>query len=194
MHYGTSETVFVDRIYATLGFIIVICGINRPYFVIERIDERTQRKKYSRAKKVGTLIESLESKHSLYILTNQAARKLQACYNRELSSLGITAQQMVGLGIICSHEDLRVRDQNPALVIAYPLGDTSEKLKCPDMTFPVAFCAFTLKSHHKKSIRIRQYHHKNATFLSIIEIPCWIALNIFRKRLIEGATLFNRRL
>ena len=46
------------------------------------------------------------AKYFLLTLSTQTARKLLAYYNRELASLGITAQQMIALGILCFQEDL----------------------------------------------------------------------------------------
>lgn len=45
-----------------------------------------------------------QPKYFYLMLTNQAARKMVAYYNRELSSVGITAQQMLSLGVLW-HED-----------------------------------------------------------------------------------------
>jgi len=46
------------------------------------------------------------AKYFLLTLATQTVRKLLAYYNRELASLGITAQQMIALGILCFQEDL----------------------------------------------------------------------------------------
>ena len=55
-----------------------------------------------------------------YALTNQAARKLQVFYNRKLSPLGITAQQMVALGIIGFHENLSLGEFAKQLKVRKP--------------------------------------------------------------------------
>lgn len=41
-----------------------------------------------------------EPKYFIFFLTNQVSRKIVAYYNRELGELGITAQQMLGLGVL----------------------------------------------------------------------------------------------
>ena len=46
------------------------------------------------------------AKYFLLTLTAQTVRKLVAYYNRELGPLGITAQQMIALGVLCFQEDL----------------------------------------------------------------------------------------
>jgi len=45
------------------------------------------------------------ARYFLCTLTTQTARKLVAYYNRELSSLGLTAQQMIALGVLCFQEE-----------------------------------------------------------------------------------------
>jgi len=52
------------------------------------------------------LTNSSAAKYFLLTLATQTVRKLLAYYNRELASLGITAQQMIALGILCFQEDL----------------------------------------------------------------------------------------
>jgi len=51
-------------------------------------------------------MNSATAKYFLLTLSTQTVRKLLAYYNRELASLGITAQQMIALGILCFQEDL----------------------------------------------------------------------------------------
>ncbi len=46
------------------------------------------------------------AKYFLLTLSTQTVRKLLAYYNRELAPLGITAQQMIALGVLCFQEDL----------------------------------------------------------------------------------------
>jgi DNA-binding MarR family transcriptional regulator len=46
------------------------------------------------------------AKYFLLTLSTQTVRKLLAYYNRELASLGITAQQMIALGVLCFQENL----------------------------------------------------------------------------------------
>ena len=62
------------------------------------------------------LMDSTTAKYFLLTLSTQTARKLLAYYNRELASLGITAQQMVALGVLCFQENLS-------------LGEFAEKMK-----------------------------------------------------------------
>ncbi len=52
------------------------------------------------------LMNDPTAKYFLLTLTTQTVRKLLAYYNRELASLGITAQQMIALGVLCFQEDL----------------------------------------------------------------------------------------
>jgi len=52
------------------------------------------------------LMNSSTAKYFLLTLSTQTVRKLLAYYNRELASLGITAQQMIALGVLCFQEDL----------------------------------------------------------------------------------------
>ncbi len=46
------------------------------------------------------------AKYFLLTKATQAVRKLVSYYNSELSSLGITAPQMIALGVLCFQEDL----------------------------------------------------------------------------------------
>jgi DNA-binding MarR family transcriptional regulator len=46
------------------------------------------------------------AKYFLLTTATQAVRKLVSYYNNELSPLGITAQQMIALGVLCFQEDL----------------------------------------------------------------------------------------
>ena len=52
------------------------------------------------------LMNSSTAKYFLLTLSTQTVRKLLSYYNRELAPLGITAQQMIALGILCFQEDL----------------------------------------------------------------------------------------
>ncbi len=52
------------------------------------------------------LTKNTISKYFLLTLVSQTERKLVAYYNRELAPLGITAQQMIALGILCFNDDL----------------------------------------------------------------------------------------
>lgn len=52
------------------------------------------------------LMKNSTAKYFLLTLSTQTVRKLLAYYNRELASLGITAQQMIALGVLCFQEDL----------------------------------------------------------------------------------------
>jgi MarR family transcriptional regulator, organic hydroperoxide resistance regulator len=52
------------------------------------------------------LSNNSSAKYFLLTLTAQTVRKLVAYYNRELAPLGITAQQMIALGVLCFQEDL----------------------------------------------------------------------------------------
>jgi len=49
---------------------------------------------------------SSESKYFLCTQLTRASRKIVAYYNRELSSLGLTAQQLIALGVLISEENL----------------------------------------------------------------------------------------
>jgi len=51
-------------------------------------------------------MNSSTAKYFLLTLSTQTVRKLLAYYNRELAPLGITAQQMIALGVLCFQEDL----------------------------------------------------------------------------------------
>ena len=51
-------------------------------------------------------MNSSTAKYFLLTLSTQTVRKLLAYYNRELASLGITAQQMIALGVLCFQENL----------------------------------------------------------------------------------------
>jgi len=48
----------------------------------------------------------VESKYFLCTQLTRAARKIVAYYNRELAPLGLTAQQLIALGILIFEEDL----------------------------------------------------------------------------------------
>lgn len=48
----------------------------------------------------------IESKYFLCTQLTRAARKIVAHYNRELAQLGLTAQQLIALGILISEEDI----------------------------------------------------------------------------------------
>ena len=49
---------------------------------------------------------SVESKYFLCTQLTRAARKIVAYYNRELAPLGLTAQQLIALGVLIFEEDL----------------------------------------------------------------------------------------
>ncbi len=48
----------------------------------------------------------VDSKYFLCTQLTRASRKIVAYYNRELASLGLTAQQLIALGILIFEEDL----------------------------------------------------------------------------------------
>jgi DNA-binding MarR family transcriptional regulator len=49
---------------------------------------------------------SVDSKYFLCTQLTRAARKIVAYYNRELAPLGLTAQQLIALGVLISEENL----------------------------------------------------------------------------------------
>lgn len=49
---------------------------------------------------------SVESKYFLCTQLTRASRKIVAYYNRELAPLGLTAQQLIALGVLISEENL----------------------------------------------------------------------------------------
>jgi len=49
---------------------------------------------------------SSESKYFLCTQLTRASRKIVAYYNRELAPLGLTAQQLIALGVLISNENL----------------------------------------------------------------------------------------
>ena len=61
-----------------------------------------------------------------------------------------------------------LRDQNLAIVVSDPSGNSTKKLECPYVSFPVSLCTFPLKRTNKKGVRIwkRHHHEMNLTQLT----------------------------
>ncbi|MCP4681609.1 MAG: MarR family transcriptional regulator [Desulfobacterales bacterium] len=51
-------------------------------------------------------MDNITAKYFLFTLSSQVTRKLVAYYNQELAPLGLTAQQLIALGVLCFEEDL----------------------------------------------------------------------------------------
>ena len=53
-------------------------------------------------------MQTIEGEHKYFLCTpiTRAARKIVSYYNRELAPLGLTAQQLIALGILIFEEDL----------------------------------------------------------------------------------------
>ncbi len=72
------------------------------------------------AQKVSILTETPSAKYFLCRLTTQVARKMVAHYNLAFAPLGLTARQLVALGILAYSESLTISDFAERLMIRKP--------------------------------------------------------------------------
>ena len=94
---------------------------------------------------------NLTAKYFLCTLATQLQRKLVAYYNRELASLGLTAQQLIALGVLCFQENLS-------------LGEFAERLKVKKST-----AVSMIKGLEAKGLVMREAHEQDGR-LNVLKI------------------------
>ena len=68
--------------------------------------------------------DSIESKYLLCTLITQAARKIVSHYNREFAPLGLTAQQIMALGVVTSENGVNLGEFAKRLKLGKPAAGT----------------------------------------------------------------------
>ncbi len=68
--------------------------------------------------------DNIESKYLLCTLITQAARKIVSHYNREFAPLGLTAQQIMALGVVTSENGVNLGEFAKRLKLGKPAAGT----------------------------------------------------------------------
>jgi DNA-binding MarR family transcriptional regulator len=68
--------------------------------------------------------DNIESKYLLCTLITQVARKIVSHYNREFASLGLTAQQIMALGVVTSENGVNLGEFAKRLKLGKPAAGT----------------------------------------------------------------------